>query len=121
MQWGLLIAGGKIWNPTLLLLHDSPVLLTSVAERLGLPVRVAYAIRNSIDVTATDISPTLPSDPAHVATVRTILFDRPRRTSADLEWSLADLADSQARRADNECQARYAEELPTGQIGKAHS
>lgn len=64
---------------------------------------------------------TLPFDPAHVAAVRTMLFDRPRRTSADLEWSLADLADSQARLADVECLARYADELPAGQMAKAHS
>ena len=63
----------------------------------------------------------LPQDPAHVAAVRETLIERPRRTSDDLEWSPADMADIQSRMADFECLARYADERPTGRTAKEHS
>ncbi len=171
---GVLVAGDKTWNPTLLLLHGNPTLITSLEERLGLPVRLVYAIRNPFDVIATmhrrsglsirdrirwyfmrceaaealrerlaarfldshhaslladpdaELSRVgdflaLPQDPAHVAAVREMLFERPRRTSDDLEWSPADMADIQSRMADFECLARYADERPTGRTAKEHS
>lgn len=50
---GVLVAGDKTWNPTLLLLHGNPSLLSSLEERLCVPVRLVYAIRNPFDVIAT--------------------------------------------------------------------
>jgi pimeloyl-ACP methyl ester carboxylesterase len=49
----VLVAGDKTWNPTLLLLHGNPGLLSSLEERLAVPVRLVYVIRNPFDVIAT--------------------------------------------------------------------
>ncbi len=49
----VLVVGDKLWNPTLLLLHGSPNLLGSLEDRLSIPVRLVYAIRNPFDVIAT--------------------------------------------------------------------
>lgn len=49
----VLVVGDKTWNPTLLLLHGNPTLLSSLEERLGVPVRLVYAIRDPFDVIAT--------------------------------------------------------------------
>jgi hypothetical protein len=50
---GVLVAGDKTWNPTLLLLHGNPELLASLEDRLAVPVRLVYAIRDPFDVIAT--------------------------------------------------------------------
>ena len=50
---GVLVAGDKTWNPTLLLLHGNPAFLTSLEDRLAVPVRLVYAVRNPFDVIAT--------------------------------------------------------------------
>lgn len=50
---GVLVAGDKTWNPTLLLLHGNPGFLTSLEDRLGVPVRLVYAVRDPFDVIAT--------------------------------------------------------------------
>jgi hypothetical protein len=165
---GVLVAGDKTWNPTLLLLHGNPILRSSLEERLGLPVRLVYAIRNPFDVIATmhrrsglsvrdrirwyfmhceaaealrerlpaetfceshhaDLlgDPAgelhrlgdflgLPRDDAHVAAVKALLFDRPRRTSEALAWSAADVTEILERMAGFACLARYAAEGPSG-------
>ena len=163
---GVIVACDKTWNPTLLLLHGTPTLLSSLEERLGLPVRLVYAVRNPFDVIATmhrrsglpirdrirwyfmhceaaealrerlpqekflesHHAPLLadpavelgrigdflglPVDEAHVAAVRSLLFERPRRTSEALVWSASDVTEIQARMADFAHLAPYAAEHP---------
>lgn len=53
VKQGVLVVGDKTWNPTLLLLHGNPTLLSSLEERLGVPVRLIHAIRSPFDVIAT--------------------------------------------------------------------
>jgi hypothetical protein len=150
---GVLVAGDKTWNPTLLLLHGNPELLASLEDRLAVPVRLVYAIRNPFDVIATmhrrsavsvrdrirwyfmhceaaealperlprerwleshhvdlltDLEAELhrigdflglPRDADHVAAVRAMLFERPRRTAEDLGWHEADVARDEFERA----------------------
>ncbi|MFM1904039.1 MAG: hypothetical protein RLZZ440_1939 [Planctomycetota bacterium] len=165
---GVLVAGDKTWNPTLLLLHGNPAFLSSLEERLGVPVRLVYAVRNPFDVIATmhrrsslsvrdrirwyfmhceaaealrERLPSdrfleshhaefladpgreldrlgqflgLPEDPDHIGAVRGMLFEQPRKTSADLTWSAADLADIETRMAGFDCLARYRSARPAG-------
>lgn len=50
---GIQIAGDKIFNPATLLLHGDHGLIPSLEERIGVPVRFIYAIRNPFDTIAT--------------------------------------------------------------------
>jgi hypothetical protein len=47
------IAGDKIFNPATLLLHGDHGLIPSLEDRLAVPVRLIYAIRNPFDTIAT--------------------------------------------------------------------
>jgi hypothetical protein len=47
------IAGDKVFNPATLLLHGDHGLIPSLEDRLGVPVRLIYAIRNPFDTIAT--------------------------------------------------------------------
>jgi hypothetical protein len=49
----VLVIGDKVWNPSLLLLHGDPGLLPSLEKRLGMPVKLVYAVRNPFDAIAT--------------------------------------------------------------------
>jgi hypothetical protein len=50
---GVVVAGDKIFNPATLLLHGDHGLIPSLEERLAVPVRLIYAIRNPFDTIAT--------------------------------------------------------------------
>jgi hypothetical protein len=54
----------------------------------------------------------LPRDPDHVAAVRAMLFERPRRTAENLDWDQADVADILARMSNFRSLARYLGEAP---------
>jgi hypothetical protein len=54
----------------------------------------------------------LPRDPDHVAAVRAMLFERPRRTAEDLDWDQADVADILTRMSNFRSLARYLGEAP---------
>jgi len=47
------VAGDKVFNPATLLLHGDHGLIPSLEGRLGVPVRLIYAIRNPFDTIAT--------------------------------------------------------------------
>ncbi len=49
----VVVAGDKIFNPATLLLHGDYGLIPSLEERLVVPVRLIYAIRNPFDTIAT--------------------------------------------------------------------
>lgn len=49
----LIVAGDKVFNPATLLLHGDHGLIASLEERLTVPVRLIYAIRNPFDTIAT--------------------------------------------------------------------
>lgn len=49
----VVVAGDKIFNPATLLLHGDYGLIPSLEERLAVPVRLIYAIRNPFDTIAT--------------------------------------------------------------------
>jgi hypothetical protein len=49
----VVVAGDKVFNPATLLLHGDHGLIPSLEDRLGVPVRLIYAIRNPFDTIAT--------------------------------------------------------------------
>lgn len=49
----IVVAGDKIFNPATLLLHGDHALIPSLEQRLAVPVRLIYAIRNPFDTIAT--------------------------------------------------------------------
>jgi len=166
-----LVAGDKVWNPALLILHGNPHLLSSLEERLGMPVRLIHAIRNPYDVIATmhrrsgapiedrirwyfmhceaaaavrsrqpgdrfleahhaDLVAdpaaelarllafvALPPDDSHLEAIRGLLFSRPRRSSENIDWQPAQIAEIALRMKDFAFLDRYRGEQPAGYGG----
>lgn len=48
----IVVAGDKMWNPSVLLMHGSAKILPDLENRLNVPVKIIEAVRNPFDVIA---------------------------------------------------------------------